>query len=400
MPNTITPAVSEPSVAAAARPDAKRNVFFPNLNGLRFLAALLVIISHVEMESYQAKQTTYLNFGVINTIGHLGVTLFFVLSGFLITYLLLAEKEVFGRINFGAFYMRRIVRIWPLYYAVVVLSLFVLPHFPFFQDPALTPSLQEHLGGQTILHLLILPNVAQVLYPAVPYLGQTWSIGVEEQFYIVWPILVHFSSRYFRNFLLFALGIYVLMQLSWFLTAPGRHILPETAVTDFIKKFLFFFRIQCMAIGGMFALVLFQNWARALKLLTARPVQVIVWVALVVLIFRGQTFRYFTHEVYGVLFGILVLNLAITETSIANLRHPVLNYLGKISYGLYMLHYIAITVAVWVANKLVPTGIWHHPLTYLVTLVVAIALAAGSYTYLEMPFLRLKKRYTRIHSGS
>lgn len=378
-----------------------RRVFFPNLNGLRFWAALMVIISHFEDERLHRGLSIPFSLDVLYSIGQLGVTLFFVLSGFLITYLLLAEKDTFGRISFGAFYMRRITRIWPLYYVITIMGLFVLPRIGLFFDPQLTPLIQGNMGEQILLRVFMLPNAANVLMPIVPYLPQCWSIGAEEQFYLVWPILIHLSHRYVRNFLLVAGGTYLVWQLSWFLTSPQRQLLPNNELMMFVKNFLFLFRIQCMAIGGIFALVLYRNKTAILKRLTARPVQVGVWVLLLFLIGRGQGIPYVNHEVYSFLFGIVILNLALTDSSIFNLRHPVLDYLGRISYGLYMWHFMAITVGVWLAGLVLRAeGPARHTLAFVLIVLVSIALAAASYHFLETPFLRLKKRFTRIHSGS
>lgn len=380
---------------------SSRRVFFPNLNGLRFFAVLMVLLGHFEENRNFAGLPNLLAHPAVNAIGQLGVTLFFVLSGFLITYLLLVEKEEFGQIKFGAFYLRRVLRIWPLYYVVVLLSLFVLPHIPFFSPASSLPALHQDFGAKLALYALILPNVAKELFPTVAYLGQAWSIGVEEQFYIIWPLMIHFSRHYLRNFLLLAGGVYLVCQLSWFLTAPQRHVLPINDLTDFIKHFLFFFRIQCMAIGGVFALVLFQNWSGLLKFLTARPVQVVTWGVLALFLVRGQYVPYVNHEFYSVLFGIVILNLALTDTSIINLRHSVLDYLGRISYGLYMLHLIAIAFVVKSIDMVWPTdSLLRHVASFWLVVAGAVVLAGLSYRYLEAPFLQLKKRFARIQSGS
>jgi len=93
----------------------QRIIHFPNLNGLRFLAALLVIIHHIEqLRSILGLPNHWNNVSILR-FGDEGVTLFFVLSGFLITYLLLAEREKFGHLAIGKFYFRRVLRIWPLY---------------------------------------------------------------------------------------------------------------------------------------------------------------------------------------------------------------------------------------------------------------------------------------------
>lgn len=110
-------------------------IYFPNLNGLRFIAAFMVIVYHIEQFlSYFGYQNLTRN-PVIKLIGPLGVELFFVLSGFLITYLILAEEKVTKTISIKDFYIRRILRIWPLYYFVGFLAFFVLPHLAIFNIP-------------------------------------------------------------------------------------------------------------------------------------------------------------------------------------------------------------------------------------------------------------------------
>lgn len=401
MPNQVFETVAPPSAETKATTPAARRVFFPNLNGLRFFAVLMVLLNHFEENRAYAALPNLMDRPAVQAIGQLGVTLFFVLSGFLITYLLLVEKEELGEVKFGAFYLRRVLRIWPLYYAVVLLSLFVLPHLSFFSPPSALPQLHEHFAAKVVLYALILPNVAKELFPVIAYLGQAWSIGVEEQFYIIWPVLIYFSRHYLRNFLLLAGFMLLACKASWFLTTPQRHMLPINEVTDFIKNFLFFFRIQCMAIGGVFAFLLFQNKPVMLRVLTARSTQVVVWAGLALLLVKGQYFPYINHELYSVLFGLMVFNLALTDTSIISLRHPVLDYLGRISYGLYMLHLIAITVVVKTVDLVWPSeSVLRHVTTFGAAVAVSVVLAGLSYRYLEAPFLQLKKRFARIHSGS
>src|ERR1700741_1236659 len=98
----------------------KQKIYFPNLNGLRFIAAFLVIIHHIEQIKSILHLPNYLGrIPCISKIGKFGVVLFFVLSGFLITYLLLTEENTFKKISVRQFYMRRILRIWPLYFLIV-----------------------------------------------------------------------------------------------------------------------------------------------------------------------------------------------------------------------------------------------------------------------------------------
>src|SRR5688572_30760956 len=100
---------------------AQAKVFFKGLNGLRFFAALAVIITHVELMKGVFGLPSYWQEPFFFDLGGLGVYFFFVLSGFLITYLLLVERRQIGRISIKKFYVRRILRIWPLYYFIMVL---------------------------------------------------------------------------------------------------------------------------------------------------------------------------------------------------------------------------------------------------------------------------------------
>src|SRR4026208_162751 len=110
-------------------------VYFPNLNGLRFIAALLVIMQHIEQIKSMYGIANRWSSPFMQVIGEQGVSLFFVLSGFLITYLMLEEEKKTGTIQIRNFYRRRILRIWPLYFLIGFLALAVLSRIPFFILP-------------------------------------------------------------------------------------------------------------------------------------------------------------------------------------------------------------------------------------------------------------------------
>ena len=113
----------------------KQKVFFPNLDAIRFIAFFLVFFYHGFGEAFKL-------FSIhINNLGSIGVSIFFVLSGFLITYLILTEIALKGRMNVVAFYIRRALRIWPLYYAVVIGVFIIYPFLqPLFHDTSTTSS--------------------------------------------------------------------------------------------------------------------------------------------------------------------------------------------------------------------------------------------------------------------
>ncbi|OOG62401.1 hypothetical protein B0E44_18535, partial [Flavobacterium sp. A45] len=186
----------------------KDNFYFSNLNGVRCIAAFMVIVGHIELnKSYFGLPN---NFQSVKRLGELGVSLFFVLSGFLITYLLLREKGKYGKINIRLFYLRRVLRIWPLYYLVVLLSLFVLPNLSVFQMPYFHLDLDTNyqLFMVCFMFVFFLPNVL-INLKLIPFATQTWSIGTEEQFYLIWPILIDKSL----NLKKWLLSIFLLYNL-------------------------------------------------------------------------------------------------------------------------------------------------------------------------------------------
>ncbi|MFP3595984.1 acyltransferase family protein [Chryseobacterium sp. SIMBA_029] len=187
--------------------DIKKHIFFGGLNELRAIAAFAVILHHIELFKSRdklpsllgSKYTSYF----IEHLGKNGVHLFFVLSGFLITYLLLSEKQKSGRINLRKFYLRRIFRIWPLYYIIVLISFILIPFlansFTLFADSSSYYNIvvsQSDYGLRTILlYVFFLPNFALHEGKIIVGASQSWSVGVEEQFYIIWPLIVSFFNK-------------------------------------------------------------------------------------------------------------------------------------------------------------------------------------------------------------
>lgn len=374
-------------------------IHFPNLNGLRFIAALLVIIHHVAQMRYALHMPSLWENPTIKAFGPQGVGLFFVLSGFLITYLLLAEQAKFGRLAIGKFYLRRALRIWPLYYFVVLLGLVIMPRLAFFNMGGLLGDALSHLPQKAALFGLILPNVALTLYPGVMYLSQAWSIGTEEQFYLFWPWVVRAAGKRVLPGLIGTALFFILIKrvVSGAYHAAGPQ--PGEGIAFCYRFFLEYFRIDCMAIGSVLAAVLFLRRDRWLRWLMARPTQ---WAALLGVVALLASGRYIPlrEELYSLLFGIIILNLAAATRPVIRLEYRWLNFLGKISYGLYMLHTVAvIAVLRTIAPRLDALG-WAAGQILSVCAVVAltVALAAISYYGMEKPFLRLKEAFIRIRS--
>jgi len=376
-------------------------VYFPNLNGLRFSAALLVIIHHVEqIKKIYGLPNAYTR-PFVQIIGELGVILFFVLSGFLITYLLLEEEHQTGTIVIRNFYMRRILRIWPLYFLIVILALGILPNISQFILPDYDRArIYSNLFGKIVLYLFFLPNLVAPAFGIVPYASHTWSIGTEEQFYLTWPALLKYIKKHRLLLMLVILLGYLL--IARLLYSSRTDFLPfKYEVSLFWRTF----NIDCMAIGGFFALLL-HGKSPALRFFQNKYLFYAVLVFTAVLMYRGSyfpilfihgaKFEYLYKEFYSFWFGILILNFASNREIFLNLDAWPLKYLGKISYGLYMYHPIAIVLAFKLAS-LFQSAL--NILIYLLTLIIVIVIASVSYKYYESYFLKFKGKFSVIASG-
>lgn len=368
----------------------KEKIYFPNLNGLRFIAASLVVIHHTEQIKSFFKINNYYEVPFSVIIGRLGVVLFFVLSGFLITYLLVAEENIKGRISIKPFYVRRILRIWPLYFLIILLGLWILPNISIFILPGFGKDIiYKDLFLKIVLFVAFLPNLVLSLIGAIPYVSHTWSIGTEEQYYLVWPVILKYFRKYRVALMLFIIFSYI--GIEKLLSSRYSDMIPHHYA---LQAFWGNFNIDCMAIGGLFAILLFKK-SRYLKFLINNYLFYGVTILVCALMINGAYLPYH-FESYATLFGIIILNLAANNKINTLLENRVLNYLGKISYGIYMYHPITIVLAIQIAVSINATTHW---VIYLLTFTLTILIAAISYRYFEAPFLKFKVRFSKIVSG-
>jgi peptidoglycan/LPS O-acetylase OafA/YrhL len=356
---------------------------YPNLNSLRFIAASLVIVSHVELYKSLFGLENLIHIPFFQIVGKLGVVLFFVLSGFLITSLLLHEREFKGTISIKNFFIRRILRIWPLYYLVILSGFFVFPYIHFFDIPGdIFSNVLEHRSSSIIYYLTIFANLGVVLFGEIAYTSQTWSIATEEQFYLIWPFL--FLKRKYFYFVLSILLFY--WGLSFILNHTGIKLFSgftQNALTGFLSQF----KINCMAIGGVFAILIYKK-SFIIDILFKKYVLLIVSLITSGLILFGIKFPYFHDDIYSVLFAVIIINLACNDVYSTLLENKTTNYLGSISYGIYMLHGIALTIALKTAVYFQMNWVI-YPITFLLTLLISHI----SYKYFESYFLKLKSKF-------
>lgn len=370
-----------------------QKVYFKNLNGLRFIAAFLVVVHHIEQIKYLFGIDSYWKqVPFIDVVGKLGVVLFFVLSGFLITYLLLAEESVFKTIAIKKFYLRRVFRIWPLYFLILILAFWVLPNLSLFAWPDYTKDmLYESLGTKLLLYIAFLPNLVLALGWVVPYASHLWSIGTEEQYYLVWPVILKYFKKHRVFLMLFICAGHLLVSV--FLNTRYATALPYR---DVIRNFWQSFTINCMAIGGIFAILLFTK-NKLLKVFLNNYVFYVTLALASICIAKGVHVTFVHYEFYSLMFGIIILNFAGNDNLKLSLENKLLIYLGNISYGLYMYHPIGIVLSLFVAKQ---CNFYSNWFLYPLCLLFTIVLAGVSYKYYESYFLRFKAKFANIISGN
>ena len=318
-----------------------------------------------------------------NQFGVFAVTIFFSLSGFLITYLLLLEKDDCGDISVKHFYIRRTLRIWPLYFLYLTVCIAVI-----------WATKTQPLPGSLPYYLFLTANIPYIRSHTLHLVGHYWSLGVEEQFYLFWP-WVAMKERLERT-----LGIFIILFFSLKIATSAYwtysgHNTPYTALD--VTRF------DCMAIGGMGAIWFHRHSTLFWKICSSLAAQIIAWGALVALAFNHfHIHSIIDHEILSALTVVLIVNLSSNPRSIVNLEWSLPNYLGKISYGIYVIHPLVIFgIQRWCGTQIsqfAPT--LRYVLVYGVIMALTIGLAASSYQFFEKRFLYLKGRFSTVRSSS
>lgn len=381
----MTTAVVSPSSAAAKRTE---RFYQPELDALRFFAFFGVFVFHAAprtLDFYDAAHVPrWLSSILIPTFGAgaFGVDLFFALSAYLITSLLLRERAATGSLDLRGFYMRRILRIWPLYFAFIALAAIVGVVIP-----------QVHLPMRYVIgYYLLAGNWIYVFYglPA-SFSVPLWTISIEEQFYLAWPLALRKATV--RTMALIAIGLLVIANV-W------RIWLAMTSASIDQMEYNTFTRLDPIAWGILLALFshklprLIRSWR--IVLLCSGVITCIVEYAFVVFINppKASSLKLAMSHPVTALASAVVL-FAVLGSQSAFLRQGWLLYLGKISYGLYVLHEFAHFWAARIRPAATPLQVVAQSL---ISLAFTILLAAASYRWLESPFLRLKERFAHVRS--
>jgi len=364
-----TPIVEDPASARPKKAEATAR-FYPQLDGMRAIAVLLVLLYHTE---YVERPSSL---AYLSSLGWIGVDAFFVLSGFLITKVLLGTQP--GPRGLGLFVLRRILRTWPLYFVVLLMAFLTVPRYG---------------QGEQIrwpYYFVFLQNFFAPF--TARSLSATWSLCVEEHFYLLWPFLIFLTPR---RFLAWALPLTFLVLPFVRLWGLNHAFTSEQLYTETQ------FHLDGLVAGSMVALVFTRSKQCPRALLIGGYACLVLGAATALLGFRhGWNVIAGQNDVFGftslaIGFAGLLLFLLHSESSILAkaLSLSPIRYIGRISYGIYLLHegLYALLGRITLHGSL--GAVW-RAWTFAIPLHIGLAVCAAalSYRFFESPILRVKDR--------
>lgn len=368
----------------------KKKVYFENLDGLRFLCFLSVFFYHsfYTESTYVQQHDVYRFFKFfLWKNGNLGVNFFFVLSGFLITWLLIDEKQTTGKIAIPAFWMRRILRIWPLFYLCVFIGFYL---FPFCKG------LLGQVSRETaeISSYLLFLNNFDIIRNGMPdssLLGVLWSVAIEEQFYLFWPVILSFFPIR-RMWIVFTAVIIASL------------IYRQLQTEHFALQFHTLSCIGDMGVGalGAWMVICFPLFREKIEQASRFVIAGVYLLFLVFFLYleRIVSIPGFPVSAERLMLSLLILFIILeqnyaTRSFFKMSTFSLLSRLGQMTYGMYCLHFIGILITIQVfkqfgwQNQLWHVLVWETVLS----LVLTIFISWMSYRFFEKPFLQLKQRF-------
>jgi len=337
---------------------------FPSLNGFRAVSVIIVVIFHLELSNGTLYQTIF--------NGSLGVNVFFVISGFLITSLLIKEKIKTAQISLRLFYIRRFLRILPAAYLCIVVVA-VLNYF-----------FHLHVNYQYLVAAsLFIVNFEHFSPIKTPYVSHYWSLSVEEQFYILFPFIVKKNFKVFVLLILFIVfALPLIFTLQYIFPVLNRGI--PFALSHFLIKF------QGISVGCLFSVLCFKKIINPANPKYSLLIKLILTAAIFAI---GHTaaitpVSVYTNLVISLLIGwLLILNLFYADDGFYKfLNFKVISQIGILSYSIYIWHLLILNLPI------LPGFVRIFP----ICLIIIFAVGWISYTFWEKPFLKLKSRFAVI----
>jgi len=367
------------------------------LDGIRGVAVLVVMMSH--FERFLPASPALVPLKTFFTFGWSGVDLFFVLSGFLITGILMQTRTAVN--YFLSFYARRVLRIFPIYYA----TLFVV-----FALIAIVPSIQNvPPAGERWTYFAYVENWIPLWTGQWPpnVLGHFWSLAVEEQFYLVWPLCVFLLSRRALFWTAISLSVFALVvRCVWVAHSGVSAAVMLWTVT----------RMDSLLVGAIAAILFASNrWKGGYRLPVIGTAALSIFIVGVTVTAWGRpdsaSFGFVSTVGYTFLalgFGALVLGSAYgdggTDVVQRIFRNRSLSLVGKYSYGMYVYHVPLLGICELLVYRHLPEALRQNPvfgLGYVAFLTVATyGIAALSFRLVEGPLLALKRHYEPVFAKS
>jgi peptidoglycan/LPS O-acetylase OafA/YrhL len=368
-------------------------VYIPQFDIIRFFAAFMIVIYH----SYIAWKGWFGLPGIVSTgdyktFSHfgmhidqflrnlpIGVDIFFFISGYLLTYLLVIEKEKYGKVNIPKFYIRRGLRIWPLYFFLVAAAP-LLVYWLGEKQPVYWPTIALVNNFFTI-------QTQDWAYPFAHF----WSICIEEHFYIFWPIIIAFVPFKKLPFV-----ISILIGLSWGYKIYTYIFLASNWYQLYLHTLS---RMDVILLGGLLAVYYIK---KPFEFKLHWVTMLIISVILVILLSFDDMSNYENmlngvsrHFIYMILLGLLMMDLLFNPGRKCTFGQwkPLL-YMGKVSYGIYMYGNIIVLIVI---KKILPLiGHTNIYLYFVIIFSASLVVPVISYELLEKPFLKLKQRFALV----
>lgn len=374
----------------------EQKYYRPELDVLRLFAFLFVFFTH-RMDLAPIDSSRFFWGYHLSLIGVYGVPLFFFLSAFLITELLTKEFDLKGTISVKSFYLRRILRIWPLYFTFffgIVLLTLVTDKF-------------GHISGNAQLAFSLFSGNWYITFnqwlSSYP-LNPLWSISVEEQLYILIPLLVFWKGKKALKLFSFVALLLAYLTIVWYASQPTNAFRGDW--TNSFVQFQFF-------AAGILLSVYLKGWQPRWKIFYRI---IIFCCGLVCWLLASMVFKInadaphmstIPESVLGWLFiltGVVLLFLSMYGVERKYLISQFI-YLGRISYGMYIFHITTFYLVYYIFRselgfvyKLIGIEEWGNNIGFLLAFVATIGISMMSYNFFERPFLQLKKRFTIIQS--
>jgi peptidoglycan/LPS O-acetylase OafA/YrhL len=350
---------------------AKSNDYFPSLDGLRAISITLVYLSHLLVAS-KIYTTSPIP-------GGLGVTIFFFISGFLITNLLLAEFKKDHKINLKLFYIRRVLRLYP---PMLLMMICITAFLWFTQRTFLYKELMAALFYYENYFLAYHMNYADKY-------GILWSLAIEEHFYILFPFILLMLLKKPR--FLFG-GTIILTMIPLILRLQIANHYNANDISDYHTYLLTHYRFDSILYGCLTAMIINSKYAyKFLNLISAKPIYM---AALIVfcytMLYRNEFFRQtIRYSMQGLSFMCLIPLVIYNRkfTLFKNvLSSKAMVFIGKLSYSIYLFHFVVIKLLEYF---LIPNTVIY----IIVNIILSVAFSLISYFYLEVPIMKLRKRF-------